>query len=309
MSIQEIQKDEFFLIFNSPPHVFLSKRHLEIHLRDYRDCVFLADLTCGLGIFLKVSESFAKSPYAAPFGGIVSKDSRTDWNNLNRFILEVGEYLRSIRVENFRIVFPAPIYSENTTTKAINSFINGPYQIKLIPEINSHISLINHDKLAYPKNIREIIRKTNRAGLNIKEVFEDDEKLSAYEIVAENRKSKLRDMSISYAHLRSLDGICEARYFIVKNQELQSVASAITFKSNAKITYAQFWGDTIIGRSLNAMDFLAVSLVDLFGGEGFSILDLGISTEQGLPNAGLLRFKESHLFISTLKFTVDVKLS
>lgn len=309
MSIDALQKDEFFSAFNPPPHVFLSKQHLEMHLQNSNDCIYLADLSCGLGIFLRVSESIAKSPYAAPFGGIFSKDYRTDWNALNQFISEIGKYLLSTGVENLRIAFPAPIYSKNITTKVINSLINGAYPIRLMPEINSHISLPSHDKLDYPKNIKEIIRKTSRAGLKIKEVYEEWEKLAAYEIVAENRKSKSRVMSISYSHLRSLDKVFETRYFIIKNQELQSVASAITFKSTSKIVYAQFWGDTMIGRGLNAMDFLSVSMVDIFKEEGFSILDLGVSTEQGMPNAGLLRFKESHLFESTLKFTIDVELS
>lgn len=309
MTIEALQKDEFFSAFNFAPHIFLTRQHLEVHLQNGTDCIYLADLASGLGILLKCTESVAKSPYAAPFGGIFSGDYRTDWKVLNQFISEIQEYLFNFGVKNFRIACPAPIYSKNTTTKVINSLLNGKYPVKLTPEINSHISLQNHDKLSYPKNIKEIIRKTTRAGLRIKEVFEEGEKLAAYEIVAENRKSKSREMSISYSHLRSLDEVCGTRYFIVQNPEFQSIASAITFNSTPKIVYAQFWGDTKIGRSLNAMDFLAVSLVDLFKEEGFSIFDLGVSTEMGVPNAGLLRFKESHLFESTLKFIIDIEIS
>lgn len=309
MSIETLQKDEFFSVFNAPPHVFLSKQHLEIHLQNSDDCIYLADMHCGLGIFLKISISIAMSPYAAPFGGILSRDCRTDWSMLNNFIQEVRVYLATIGVISLRIAFPAPIYSKNTTTKVINSLMNGGYLIKLTPEINSHIALINHDALDYPKNIKEIIRKTKRKGLKIKEVYGNEEKLAAYEIVAENRKARLRNMSISYTQLRLLDKVCETRFFIIQNPELQSIASAIVFKSTSKIVYAQFWGDTMVGRSLNAMDFLAVSLVELFKEEGFSTFDLGISTEKGLPNSGLLRFKESHLFESTLKFTIDIEIS
>ena len=151
MSIDALQKDEFFTAFNPPPHVFLSKQHLEMHLQNSNDCIYLADLSCGLGIFLRVSDSIAKSPYSAPFGGIFSKDYRTDWNALNQFISEIGKYLLSTGVKNLRIAFPAPIYSKNITTKVINSLINDDITsvvyIKDILEDPANINILNKNKI------------------------------------------------------------------------------------------------------------------------------------------------------------------
>ncbi len=308
MSIISVDKNDFFSRYSKIPHVFLSQTHLEIHLRDNNKCLYLIDSNSGLGVFLKLSGTNAQSPYAAPFGGFFSKEDRTDWTQINQFTEGLIEWLLDMGLENLRLVLPAPIYAVNTTTKIINSLINGNHKIKLTPEINSHICLHNHDESSYPKNIKEIIRKTSRSNLKIEEVYTDEQKLLAYEIVEENRTSKSRRMSISYNHLRELDGVCDSRYFIVNNNESKSIASAITFRSAPKIAYAQFWGDTLLGRSLNAMDFLAVNLVNIFQADGYSTFDLGVSTENGIPNSGLLRFKESHLFTSTIKFTVDISL-
>jgi hypothetical protein len=308
MSILAMNKEDFFSKFNTIPHVFLSKPHLEIHLLKSEECIYLVDSSAGLGIFLRIAGPNAYSPYAAPFGGVFSRDNRTDFSKVNQFIRDLFIYLVDTGIKDFQLAMPASIYSGNTTTKLINSLINGNYSIKLTPEINSHIALIDHNKLNYPKNIKEIIRKTSRTGLTIKEVHDDKDKLSAYKIVEENRKSRLRTMSLSYKQLRDLDAVCETRYFIVNNQDAEFVSSAITFRSAPKISYTQFWGDSPVGRNLNAMDFLAVNLVDIFQAEGWSILDLGVSTESGIPNSSLLRFKESHLFTSSLKFTVNVRL-
>jgi hypothetical protein len=308
MSIVSVEKNNFFSRYSRVPHVFLSQEHLEIHLHQDNKCLYLVDSNSGLGVFLKMSGESARSPYAAPFGGFFSKDERTDCTLISQFIKNLTTYLLSIGLKDLRVSLPPSIYAVNTTTKVINSLMNGNYKIKFIPEINSHISLNYYDKSDCPKNIKETIRKTFRSNLKIEEVYEDSEKLIAYKIVEENRRSKLRKMSISYSHLRQLDKVCKSRYFMVKNNEGESIASAITFTSSPKIIYAQFWGDSLLGRSLNAMDFLTVSLVDIFKTEGWSTFDLGVSTEDGVPNSGLLRFKESHLFTSTIKFNISIDL-
>lgn len=308
MSVVLVEKEDFFSIFCKSPHVFLDKAHLDVHLQEDSKCLFFVDSNFRLGIFLKISGSCAQSPYAAPFGGLFSKDDRTDWTRINQFVEELTSHLLGIGIQTLRLTLPAPIYSANTTTKLINSLITGRFKIKLIPEINSHLCLLTHDKLSYPKRIREIIRKTSRANLKLLEVHDDDEKLTAYKIVEESRLSKSRNMSISYDHLRKLDKVCDSRYFIIQNSKSESVASAITFRATPKIVYAQFLGDSLLGRNLNAIDFLIVNLVDKFQAEGWSIFDLGISTESGQTNSGLLRFKESHLCTSTLKFTVNISL-
>ena len=308
MTITSLNKDEFFTNFQQTSNVFLSKEHLDIHLDNNKNCIYLVNLKSNLGIFLGIHGEKARNPYAAPFGGILSKDNRTDWTTINEFIQDLTAYLGSIGIKNLLLSLPAPFYASNSSTKIINSLVIGNFSIKVTPEINSHILLLNHDKLNYPKNIKEIIRKTSRHGLAISEVNDEAEKLTAYRIVEDNRASKSRAMSISYSHLRSLDAVCDTRFFIVKNSNSEPLASAITFKSADSVVYAQFWGDNLIGRDLNAMDFLCVSLVDKFKYEGWSIFDLGISTENGTPNSGLLRFKESHLFMSTLRIVVDVQI-
>jgi hypothetical protein len=50
------------------------------------------------------------------------------------------------------------------------------------------------------------------------------------------------------------------------------------------------------------MDFLAYNLWFYYKDLGFKYIDAGVSTESGIPNEGLLRFKDTHNAISSLKY-------
>ncbi|MCB0806728.1 MAG: hypothetical protein KDC05_13095, partial [Bacteroidales bacterium] len=74
------------------------------------------------------------------------------------------------------------------------------------------------------------------------------------------------------------------------------------------ITYAVFWGDSENGRPLRAMDFMLFNLWNHYKDRKFKYIDLGISTESGIPNSGLLRFKETHDCTSSLRFSFSIAM-
>jgi hypothetical protein len=51
------------------------------------------------------------------------------------------------------------------------------------------------------------------------------------------------------------------------------------------------------------MDFLALNLFNHYKKLGFKFIDIGISSEAGIPNEGLVRFKEIHNCTSSLRFS------
>ena len=81
------------------------------------------------------------------------------------------------------------------------------------------------------------------------------------------------------------------------------------YRCHPEIVYALFWGDNEAGRPLRAMDFQAMHLWMHYKKAGYRFLDLGISTESGIPNEGLLRFKESHNAETSIryKFSWNIK--
>jgi len=99
-------------------------------------------------------------------------------------------------------------------------------------------------------------------------------------------------------------------FFGVFSDEQELIAGAVFYRFSNDIAYALFWGDNEIGRPLRAMDYLSFQLWSWYKEKGYAYIDLGISTEkEGLPNEGLLRFKESHEAITGIKNTLIWKKS
>ena len=83
----------------------------------------------------------------------------------------------------------------------------------------------------------------------------------------------------------------------------EPLAAAILYRGNPRIIQAVFWGDNNLGRPLRAMDFLAFNLWEFYKKLGYEYLDLGTSSVRGIPNEGLLRFKETHDCVSSLRYS------
>ena len=54
------------------------------------------------------------------------------------------------------------------------------------------------------------------------------------------------------------------------------------------------------------MNYLAYSLFDYYADNGLRILDIGPSTEDGIPNYGLCEFKESIGCSVTMKYSFEL---
>lgn len=107
---------------------------------------------------------------------------------------------------------------------------------------------------------------------------------------------------MTFEDILNMGSLWPVDYFKVLSEDGALVASAIFYRSHPDICYAVFWGDNEEGRPLRAMDYLAFELWSYYKALGYKYIDLGISTENGNPNEGLLRFKESHESASSLRY-------
>ena len=71
------------------------------------------------------------------------------------------------------------------------------------------------------------------------------------------------------------------------------IASALIYRVAPGRDVAQFWGDARHDLKVSPMNFLAHEVVGHALDTGCSFLDLGISTDHGDPNHGLIQFKRS----------------
>jgi lipid II:glycine glycyltransferase (peptidoglycan interpeptide bridge formation enzyme) len=86
--------------------------------------------------------------------------------------------------------------------------------------------------------------------------------------------------------------VIPADFFIVSNKK-QDIASALVFHVSKDIVQVVYWGDLPGFSEFKSINFLSFRIFEHYKKIGKKFIDIGISTEEGIPNYGLCEFKES----------------
>ena len=227
-------------------------------------------------------------------------------DKIDAFILALKEYIRSKNYKEFRITLPPDIYHQTFNAKCVN-VLNRAGFLSQTPEITSWIDLSSVEDNYTQKNSREYYRQAQRNQLVFEQAFSESDKADAYNLIRENRAKFDRPIYMKLDDLKQIEGLWPVDFFKVTTPEGEMLASAIFYRWKHKVVYAVFWGDNEQGRPLRAMDFLLLNLWHFYKKMGYRYVDLGISTEDGIPNPGLLRFKETHEAVSSVRYRFVLK--
>lgn len=305
----EIEKSEYGKHFPVPPHPYISDKFIDLNRHKVDGIVRLVDDsgTAIMGLIAGVRNSTLLSPFSAPFGGFHFKKNNIYISEVDRFVKSLETYAESRDLKRIEIILPPFIYDGTFNSKVINSLTRNGYY-NLIPELTNWIDLADFEDYFSHKNSREYYRQALRNGLQFSITEDESEKRMVYDLVAQNRARFGRQIFMTFDDIISTGELWPVDFFKVTTSVGTLVASAIFYRFDSGICYAVFWGDNEEGRPLRAMDLLAFNLWSYYKKLGFRYVDLGISTEGGIPNEGLLRFKESHEATSSLryKFILDI---
>ena len=130
-----------------------------------------------------------------------------------------------------------------------------------------------------------------------------DAKRAAYELVKQSRARFNRPIYMDFNDIMNTGELWPVDFFGVTDNTGKLLSAMILYRFPNKIVYAVLSGDTEEGRPLRAVDFMFFNVFDHYKSEGFWFIDVGTSTESGMPNAGLLRFKEEREAVSSLRFS------
>lgn len=297
----------YFPVDSNP---FISERFIELN-RDKVDRIIRLVDESGepvIGLVAGIKDSTLRSPFSAPFGGFHFRKENVYISEIDRFLQLLSDYaaLRSLR--RIEIITPPDLYHMTFNAKLINSLIRHGYYSAL-PDITNWVDLALFNGVFSQKNSREYFRQAERNNLVFSMAQNDRDLEGIYKLICDNRAKFGRPVYMTLDDILSTGLIWPAEFFKVESAERHIVASAIFYRSHDDICYAVFWGDNDEGRPLRAMDFLLLNLFAYYKEAGFRYIDLGISTENGIPNEGLLRFKESHEAFSSLRyrFMLEIK--
>lgn len=289
--------------FPNDPHPFISENFVALNSWKCEKVLRLAQdrHKTALGLIVGAIDGMLYSHFSAPFGGFHFRNELVYAGEVDEFLALLKEYIVYAGYKGVQIFLPPDLYHMTINAKTINSLIRGGYT-QLLPEITSWVELENFSGEFNQKNSREYYKQAVRNGLSFELITSQEDMQSAYDIIRNNRAKFNRPIYMTLKEIMDTGDIWPVDFFKVCDRNGNMVASAIMYRNLPDICFAAFWGDNDLGRRQRAFDYLAGNLWNHYKKAGFKYIDLGISTESGHPNDGLLRFKESHNAVSSLRF-------
>lgn len=299
----EVNSKTYREYFPANPHPFISEPFIELNKGKAERVIRLVDNgdKAVIGLTAGINNGILRSPFSAPFGGFHFRKENIYISEIDQFAGSLQSYIISQELKGIEIIIPPDIYHSSFNAKTVNSLIRNGFQFS-IPEITNWVNLHQFNGVFTQKNSREYYSQAVRNGLSFDLAFDIADKKEIYELIYQNRAKFGRPIFMTFEDILNTGNLWPVDFFKVITNSGAIVASAIFYQNHPDICYAVFWGDNEAGRPLRAMDYLAFNLWSYYKKMGYKYLDLGISTETGNPNEGLLRFKESHESTSSLRY-------
>lgn len=279
---------------------------LNQHKVDKLYFLLFKDSKVRLGIILGLRHNELLSPFSAPYGGFSFVEADCKAKIIDDAISVFTEWIQQKKVVKVKLSLPPMHYNHPFQTRLINGLRNNFYTIAEI-DVNHHfqVPVGNFDDV-YIKMLQRNARKNLNNAL--KEPLElihlpEQEAHRAYQVIAINRSAKQKPLRMSLEQVLEVSVITKVDFFVVTHQK-QDVASAIVFHVNKYSVQVVYWGDNPDFYELRSMNYLTYQLFKHYAQIGIQTLDIGISTENSVPNYGLCEFKESIGCDVSLKYTM-----
>jgi len=296
MEIDEVDPKEYQRIFGDPYVVFnsVSFNQLNAHKCESVKYLIFSEGKPQLGLIAGLRDGELFSPFSAPYGGFIAATHSDHMNTQMAAVELLDEYVKKKRARAVHITLPPTFYNETFISKQASALLNAGYSLAAM-DLNSLYPLSYFDE-SYAKNLPDSakwgLKKSLRSGLVFSIATNSREKELCYEILRENRELKGRLIKMTFQEVLSTSEIIPADFFLVKN-EVARVAAAIVFQVNPMVAQVVFWGALPKYNSLQPSNFLAFKLWEFYKQRGIQIIDVGPSSNNGVPDAGLVKFKES----------------
>ena len=286
------------------PHPFITEKFIESNKHKVEKIIKIVEneKKTSFGLIAGIKDGIINSPFSAPFGGFHFQHNLHYTREIDDFILKLQSFIANKGLKKINITLPPDIYHQSMNAKFCNSLIRNGFCNDLL-EITNWINLKKFKGEYSYRDSRTYYRQAVKHDLSFHEINNLSHKEMAYRLIKESRERMKRPIYMTFEDLQKMTELWSVDYFCVSEPSGDMVASAIFYRGHPTIAFAVFWGDSEDGRPLRAMDYLLYNLWIHYKKLGYEYIDLGVSTESGIPNTGLLRFKETHDCTSSLRFS------
>lgn len=308
MDILRISPSEYKQIFSNPSHVFNTVDFNELNKDKCEQIHYLVfkESKIKLGIIMGEKDGVLKSPFSAPFGGFCSNKS-VEIAFYENAVVRLKQYL----VENglkAKISLPPYIYGGSFISKSFSALSRCGATLAYT-DLNYQYRLENFPN--YEENLERSAKKNFHNSLKtnfdfIKLDSNDETQVSrAYEVIRINRESRGFPLRMPLQAVLNTIKVIKADFFVMTYEGVD-VAAAQVFHVSDGICQVIYWGDVPEYANLRVMNFFTYKVFEHYYNDGLKILDIGPSTENGIPNYGLCDFKENIGCGISLKFIFEL---
>lgn len=294
------------IFFNSPEFNFLNKDKVTaVRYLLFKDKKYRFSLCVGQ------KENFLYAPFSAPFATFVN--FREDWSiiQLEDSVNAFNDFAVNAGVHCVKFTLPPAFYAESLVSSLQNIFLRSGYFVKH-QDLNFSLRLDKNFLDSYvnviPSNGRKNLNNALKNNLIFHQCENIADKKSAYDVIKVNRKLRGYPLKMTWEQVCDTIKIVANDFFVVTHDN-ENIAAAIVFHVKDDIAQVIYWGDIPKFSSLRPTNFLAYKLINYYGKKNFNYVDIGPSTEFGVPNYGLCDFKRSIGCNINSKFTFEKKFS
>lgn len=300
----DISASDYYELFRVDPNPFLSNNFIEINQNKVEKIFRLVEATNkpSVGLILGLKNMRLLSPFSAPFGGFHFGHETIYINTIYQYIQQLKKFITDNGFDELQITLPPDIYHQTINAKLIHCLNYEGFELEKL-DITSWVDLGAYNNFFNDNKSRNHLNQAINFGLQFRFITQSEEREKVYKLINMNRAKFGRPIHMSFDDLDEVSKIWTVDYFAVYDTQNEMMASSINYIYHQSIVFLVFWGDNEKGRQLRAMDFCIFNLLNYYKHKGYKYMDIGISTEEGIPNEGLLRFKETHEATSSLRYT------
>lgn len=307
MEIDKVSGKIFQQAFPKPWSAFNSVDFSELNKEKCHDIHYLLfrDSKLRLGIILgELNDSF-RLPFSATYGGFSFNS-----NVAFQYYVEACKLLKDYVSQYNKplvIKMASSIYNTTDNSKTFIGFVQAGAKVSAV-DYDQYFELSRFSN--YESILDSKIRNKLHNALSGSHVFEKmdsknpEDIARAYEVIRINHQERGNPLWMSLQNVIDTMQIIPSDAFVASDGEGNDIAAAIIFHTTSDVYQIVYWGDIPSYSHLKSMNFLSYKVFEYYYHHGVKALDIGISTENGVPNFGLCEFKENIGCYATPKYTL-----
>lgn len=302
MVVSDITPQQFKRLFDGKSHVYNTVEFSELNRPKVDGVSYLAfeDTKVRGGLILGRRGDMLCAPFSAPYAGLVTGRARSVAAVEQMWRL-AADYARGMGC-GLKVTLPPCFMDGDTTAKSVNVLT----RLGGVPtvELNHHFDLgVGDIHAAFDVKTRNQLHQAQKLPYVFAELEPTPGNIArVYDVIVKNHTARGYKVNMTLENVVATAPLVGARFFTLSLDGVD-VAAAQVHEPLPGVAQVIYWGDVPGHASSRPMNMLAYRLFELYKGQGYGIVDIGISTVDGEPNYGLCDFKEGLGCRPTPKFT------